>query len=141
VSSEPPVSWQQVAGAADAISTDFAFHAGVYGAGDKLFAVNRAAAEELAPVLPDTRVAALFRGLDFARVDDQAGNLAALIQEIWRLFLASMMIALIVEAALCLPKQLRRSDNPVWRNRGNESNVATNSSNATNQNEGTSRGT
>jgi len=49
-------------------------------------------------------VQALFSGLDFARVDDQAGSIGALIREIWRLFLASMIVALIVEAGLCLPK-------------------------------------
>ncbi len=112
VSSEQPLNWHQVAGPADALSTDFAFHGGVYGAGEKLFAVNRAAAEDHAAVLADQRVAALFQGLDFARVDDRAGNLAALIQEIWRLFLASMMIALIVEAALCLPRIVARAGSP-----------------------------
>ncbi|MBI3469544.1 MAG: hypothetical protein HY000_41610, partial [Planctomycetes bacterium] len=104
VSSAQPETWQPVAGAADAISTEFAFHAGVYSSGDRLFAVSRAAAEDHAAVLPDHRVAELFRGLDFTRVDDRAGNIAALIQEIWRLFLLAMMLALIVEAALCLPK-------------------------------------
>ena len=38
--------------------------------------MNRSPAEDLAPVLADRRVAELFRGLDFARVDDRAGNLA-----------------------------------------------------------------
>ncbi|MCX7419764.1 MAG: BatA domain-containing protein [Planctomycetia bacterium] len=101
---ENPATWQKLAGSNDSLSTDFAFHAGVYNAGDKLFAVNRSLAEDHATVLPDGRVTELFKGLDFARVDDQAGNIAALIQEIWRLFLACMMVALIVEAALCLPK-------------------------------------
>ena len=55
-------------------------------------------------MLADTRVAELFRGLDFSRVDDRAGSIQALIQEIWRLFLVAMMVALIVEACLCLPK-------------------------------------
>ncbi len=69
------------------LSTDYPFHRGIYQADDRLFAVNRSAAEESAPVLGDPRVAALFRGLDFARVDDQAGSLGSLIQEIWRMFL------------------------------------------------------
>jgi hypothetical protein len=42
-----------------------------------------------------------------ARVDDQAGSIGALIREIWRLFLASMIVALIVEAGLCLPKLVK----------------------------------
>jgi hypothetical protein len=108
-STEQPTTWSQVAGPADALSTEFAYHSGVYSAGERLLAVNRAAAEDHAPVLANDRVAALFQGLDFARVDDQAGSLGALIQEIWRLFLAAMIVALIVEAALCLPKLGRQA--------------------------------
>jgi hypothetical protein len=99
-----PVAWTRVAGAEEAISTDFAFHRGIYAAGDKLLAVNRAAGEAQAPVLADTRVNELFRGLDFARVNDKAGSLGSLIQEIWRMFLLAMLVAMVGEAALCLPK-------------------------------------
>jgi hypothetical protein len=102
---EQPATWQQQAGPAEAISTDYAYHAGVYTAGDRLLGLNRAVAEDQSPILPDGRVAELFQGLDFARVDDQAGSFAALVQEIWRMFLAAMIVALIVEAALCLPKR------------------------------------
>jgi hypothetical protein len=104
VSAERPQEWRQVAGPLDALSTDYAFHSGVYQSGEKLFAVNSSASEDHAPVLSDQRVAALFTGLDFARVDDQAGSLAALINEIWRPFLAAMIVALIVEAILCMPR-------------------------------------
>src|SRR5205814_2249550 len=95
---DDPATWQRVIGAAEALSTEYAFHRGVYVAGDRLLAVNRPAAEDDAKVLTDQRVQALFGGLDFARVDDQAGSIGALIREVWRLFLASMIIALIVEA-------------------------------------------
>jgi hypothetical protein len=102
-----PATWQRLAGADEAISTEYPFQRGVYAAGERLLAVNRGAPEDQAPIVADARVAGLFEGLDFARVDDQAGSLAALVQEIWRLFLASMMIALIVEAGLCLPRPAR----------------------------------
>lgn len=114
VPNESPETWQRLAGASEALSTEFAFHSGVYSAGAsdstnaRLLAVNRAATEDLAPVLPDHRVAELFQGLDFARVDDRAGSYDGLIQEIWRLFLVAMMVSLIVEAALCLPKVVRQ---------------------------------
>jgi hypothetical protein len=101
---DDPALWKRVAGAEEALSTDFPFHRGVYQAGDRLLAVNRAAGEAGAPVLAGRRVAGLFRGLDFARVDDRAGNIGSLIQEIWRLFLVAMMVAMVAEAALCLPK-------------------------------------
>ncbi len=83
------------------------WHAGIYRSGERLLAVNRAAAESPAAVLADRRVANLFRGLDFSRVDDQAGGSGSLIQEVWRLFLAAMMVAMVAEAALCLPKPAR----------------------------------
>jgi hypothetical protein len=92
------------------VSTEFALHRGVYRSGDRLFAVNRSTAEDAATVLADGRVAALFRGLDFSRVDAQAGSAGSLIQEIWRLFLVSMILSLVAEAALCLPKPTHRSE-------------------------------
>ncbi|MDR3637493.1 MAG: BatA domain-containing protein [Isosphaeraceae bacterium] len=104
---EDPKRWKRLAGDDDAVTAEYAFHAGVYASGDRLLSVNRSPAEDSARVLADGRVAGLFRGLDFARVDDQAGNLSSLIQEIWRLFLIGMMVALVVEAALCLPKTAR----------------------------------
>jgi Aerotolerance regulator N-terminal len=102
-----PTLWKRVAGAREAISTDYAYHRGVYQDGERLLAVNRAPGEASAPVLADRRVADLFKGLDFARVDDTAGSLGSLIQEIWRLFLVAMMVAMVAEAALCLPKVAR----------------------------------
>ena len=111
---EQSTTWHQLAGAPDAISTDYAHHAGVYVAGEKLLAVNRSAAEDQAAVLSAERVAELFKGLDFTRVDDRAGSLVGLIQEIWRPFLLVMMIAMLVEAGLCLPRRMQaaRPDGP-----------------------------
>ena len=104
---EDPKRWKRLAGDNDAVATEYAFHQGVYAAGDRLLAINRAPAEDNAPVLADARVAGLFRSLDFARVDDQAGSFGSLIQEVWRLFLVAMLVALVAEAALCLPKVAR----------------------------------
>ena len=101
---EDPARWKRVAGAEGVLSTDFSLQPGVYASGDRLLAVNRSSAEDSAPALADARVAELFKGLDFARVDDKAGNFASLTQEIWRPFLIAMMAALVVEAGLCLPK-------------------------------------
>jgi hypothetical protein len=102
---EDPLAWRPVSGADTAISTDYASACGVYEApGGRLIAVNRSPAEALAQVVADKNVTDLFRGLDFSRVDDRAGNIASLIQEVWRIFLVAMMVALLGEAALCLPK-------------------------------------
>lgn len=97
-------SWRQISGSPTTLSTELPYQAGVYGEGERLVAINPLPAEIQAPVLPDQDVRKLFQGLDFARVDDQAGSLAALIQEIWRPFLAAMIVALIAEAVLCLPR-------------------------------------
>jgi hypothetical protein len=97
-------TWQCLDGANDALSTEYSYYPGVYQAGDRLLAVNRSAAEDQAGVLDDDRVAGLFQGLDFARVDASAGSTQSLVQEIWRLFLQAMLVAMLCEAALCLPK-------------------------------------
>lgn len=102
---ETPAKWKKLGGVEEAVSTDYAFHRGVYQSGERLIAVNRPIAEDAAPILTKERVDGLFKGLDFSRVDDQAGSAGSLIQEIWRLFLASMMIAMLLEAGLCLPKK------------------------------------
>ncbi|MGO9114260.1 MAG: BatA domain-containing protein [Thermoguttaceae bacterium] len=99
-----PQSWQRLAGDGSVLSTDYSYCPGVYQAGDRLLAVNRAVAEDQAAVLDDERVAGLFHGLDFARVDDSAGSSKALVQEIWRMFLQAMIVAMMCEAALCLPR-------------------------------------
>ena len=50
---DDPTVWKRVAGAEEAISTDYAFHRGIYQDGERLLAVNRAAGEASAPVLAD----------------------------------------------------------------------------------------
>ena len=106
-SGEEPLSWTRLTGSAEGISTEYAVHRGVYSTSDRLLAVNRPLAEDNARILTDARASELFRGLNFVRVDDQAGNVNSLVQEIWRLFLVTMLTALVLEAALCLPKLVR----------------------------------
>ncbi|QDS99620.1 BatA domain-containing protein [Adhaeretor mobilis] len=86
------------------LSTDYQYHRGVYASDDKLLAVNRPLKEDLTSTVAETRVYRLFEGLDFDRVDRTAGTGGGIVQEIWRLFLGAMLLALVVEAALCLPK-------------------------------------
>lgn len=103
---EEPLDWQQIIGPANALSTDYAHHGGIYSSGERLLAVNRDAAEDESRILDDDRLAGLFNGLTFNRVDDQAGSFEGLIQEIWRMFLVAMLIALFVEAILCMPRRV-----------------------------------
>ena len=103
---EEPLDWKQIIGPEDALSTDYAHQSGIYSVGEKLLAVNRGGAEDQTRVLDDGRLAGLFKGLSFNRVDDQAGSFEGLIQEVWRMFLVAMLIALIVEAILCMPRKI-----------------------------------
>lgn len=100
-------NWSKLSGGDEAVSTEYPLHRGVYASGDRLLAINRPVAEDASLVLADEQVAGLFRGLDFVRVDDREGNVDSLIQEVWRLFLIAMMTALLVEAALCMPRPAR----------------------------------
>jgi hypothetical protein len=97
-------AWVRLAGDSEALSTEFAYHSGVYQVGERLLALNRSSSEDRAEMLNGEKVNELFEGLDFSRVDSEAGMIGAIVQEIWRLFLVVMIIALITEAALCVPK-------------------------------------
>jgi hypothetical protein len=99
----PGEIWRRLAGP-DAPSTEQGRHAGVFAAEDRLVAVNRPAAEDVARGLPDDRVDGLFRGLALERITGTAGSADSLVQEIWRAFLIAMLLALIAEGLLCLPQ-------------------------------------
>ncbi|MFM8734066.1 MAG: BatA domain-containing protein [Pirellulales bacterium] len=96
--------WTRVAGEPATPSTEAGLHAGVFSCGERLVAVNRPPAEDAATVLADDRVEALFRGLPFARLTGTAGDTASLVQEIWRAFLISLLLALVAEGLLSLPR-------------------------------------
>ncbi len=83
--------------------SQFALLAGVYSDGESWVAVNRSLAEDSRGVATAETVDGLFDGLSYQRIDDSIGNESSLASEIWRLFLFVMALALIVEAALCLP--------------------------------------
>ncbi|HBE71268.1 MAG TPA: hypothetical protein DDW52_24235, partial [Planctomycetaceae bacterium] len=99
--------WEMVAGSPDVLSTAYDATAGIYGKGDLTFAVNRRAEEDNAELVDDDALASLFAGLQFSRVDATAGDLGGLVREVWRVFLILMIIALIAEAALSLPRKPR----------------------------------
>lgn len=101
--------WQQLVGTQQVLSTEYAFSAGVYRGDDRLFAINRSEAEDEQVIVADDRINGLFAELDFSRVDDQVGSNRSLIQEVWRLFLVIMLLALLLEAALSLPRRSSRA--------------------------------
>lgn len=106
---EPTESWKRVrttlGGDEQLLSTEMPWQAGVYQNEDRLFAINRSLPEDQRDVVSDKDLARLFEGLDFSRVNDSAGSLAGIVREIWRLFLFSMIVAMLVEAVLCMPRK------------------------------------
>ena len=98
------VEWTRLAGPADALSTEIGRHAGVFAAEEKLVAVNRPADEDAGRIAVDERIDGLFRDLSYARLTGKAGSTDSLVQEIWRAFLIAMVLALVAEGLLCLPK-------------------------------------
>ncbi len=95
-------AWTRQGGAA--ASAEVGFHAGVFACGDRLVAVNRPVAEDAALPVADERIDALFRGLSFQRITGTAGDTNSIVQEIWRAFLIAMLLALVAEGLLSLPR-------------------------------------
>jgi len=79
------------------------FRAGVYGNDEQMIALNRPLAEDQNGTVAVQELESLFEGLDFALIDGEVGSGQSLTSEIWRFFIALMAIALLVEAALCMP--------------------------------------
>lgn len=102
--------WEQLAGSEEGLSSTYSSIAGVYQGEGELLAINRSAGEDSATIVPAERVESLFANLDFDRVNQKAANSSSLIQEIWRLFLIIVLLALIAEAVLCIPKRISAND-------------------------------
>ena len=70
-----------------------------------LVAINRPIDEDNQQIASDESIERIFGGLDYHRIDDEIGGMSSLANEIWRIFLILMAIALVVEAFLCLPQK------------------------------------
>ncbi len=106
---EPSENWRRVTMEPTTneqrLSTEMSWQAGVYTSDERLFAINRSVAEDRREVVSDNELDRLFAGLDFSRVDDSAGNLSSIVREIWRVFLLAVIVAMIIEATLCMPRK------------------------------------
>jgi Aerotolerance regulator N-terminal len=102
-------AWKQIAGT-ETLSSEYEIQAGVYQSDAAMFAVNRPLTEDQFTQLSDEKIASLFAGLQMDRVDQQAGKLGGIIREIWRQFLILMVVALIAEAVLCIPRRAVRTN-------------------------------
>jgi hypothetical protein len=80
--------------------------AGVYGDSSLWVALNRPTAEDRGQSMGRGEIESLLAGLDFQIVEDQVGSGRSLASEVWRLFILTMGLALVAEAALCLPPKV-----------------------------------
>ena len=87
------------------LSSQRGLHAGVYRDGAYLTAVNRSQIEDSATAVPIETVDGLFDGMSYRRIDVDVGDTSALASELWRIFLFTMIVALLVEAVLSLPSR------------------------------------
>lgn len=83
-----------------------AYQAGIFRLGERLLAVNRHASEDAPEILSRESLDAALAGTNFTLLD-QAGqaNDPSLSRDIWRAFLIAVLLLLIAEAILCLPKK------------------------------------
>jgi Aerotolerance regulator N-terminal len=101
---------KNVASAAKGIPlTETCLHGGVFQDSERITALNRPNQEDETRLLEGGELAKLTEDLQIRRVDDRIGNQSGLSQEVWRIFLGVMALALLAEAWLCLPETL-----PPW---------------------------
>ena len=90
--------------------------AGAFQSGEKLRALNRPQSEDSPVVIQETQIGELLAGIDYQLIQDQTGGSDSLASEIWRAFIITMALAMVVEAILCLPakkRDLMRSRSPL----------------------------
>jgi hypothetical protein len=106
-STDPPAveePWRRVEGWQEgSLSTEQRHVAGIYQAGELLRARNRPANEDTTGTLGDDQLDRLLTGLNYRIVRDSLQQGRSLVAEIWRVFAGLLLVALIAEAALCLP--------------------------------------
>lgn len=108
---QPPTSLfenaVQASGDGTVLSNQFSQHSGIYRSDELLIAQNRLADEDSGKLVSAETLSSLFGNLDWSRIETGA-SARSLVQEIWRWFVIIMLVALMVEAILCMPK-LRRA--------------------------------
>ena len=96
----------QSAGDGSVLSNQFSQHPGVYQSDDLLIAQNRHGDEDSGRLVSAETLSSLFGALDWTRIEVGA-TARSLVQEIWRWFVIVMLLAMVVEALLCMPKRRR----------------------------------
>lgn len=98
--------WKPIAPEGNTVSvSQRGLHAGVYQNETYWVAVNRSEAEDTGKAAGVEAVDGLFNELSYRRIDVEVGDTSSLANELWRIFLIAMLVALIVEAILSLPSK------------------------------------
>ena len=87
----------------EAPSNEYPMYAGVYATDETLVAIHRDETEDLPRVVETTVLERLFGDLAWAKIS-ASKKASSLVQEVWRWFVVAMLMALLLEALLCLPK-------------------------------------
>ncbi|NJR41492.1 MAG: hypothetical protein HC767_01355 [Akkermansiaceae bacterium] len=86
--------------------SNVAYESGIFRLGDRLLAINRPAQEDNLEILSREQLDQALDGTNYS-LFDQAGqaNDPSLSKDVWRAFLVAVLLLLISEAILCLPKK------------------------------------
>lgn len=94
----------QAAGDPSVLSNQFSQHPGVYRTEDLLIAQNRLAEEDSGKLVSADELSTIFGALNWSRIE-VGSSARSLVQEVWRWFLIVMLVAMVVESILCMPKR------------------------------------
>jgi hypothetical protein len=94
--------------------TNAAHEAGVYRMGERVIAYNRPAVEDDPVLVERDQLDAVLVGTGYTFLDQAGqGGDASTSRDVWQAFLIAMLVFLLAEAWLCLPKRLSLMDKPL----------------------------
>lgn len=97
--------WRPADEATDVLLSQRPYQRGAWLNEGRLLAINRPSEEDTAGVMSDEKLKEILGTLDYTKISDEVSDSSSLVNEIWRAFLIIMIIALVVEALLCLPER------------------------------------
>ncbi len=99
--------WQPVEGG----GTNPQIESGIYRAGERLAALNRASGEDSTEVATREEVNGALSGINLQWFEETGQNSDRMQGEVWRLFVTAMLLFLLVESFLVLPTKVTHTDN------------------------------
>lgn len=97
--------WKPADEVTDVIISQRPYQRGTWQNEERLMAINRPTVEDTSGVLSEEKLKEALGSMDYTIISDKVDDRSSLTDEIWRMFLIIMVIALLVEAVLCLPER------------------------------------